>query len=410
MEKTADKKQDRRDQIVSMAFKTWGGNKYTNTSLSSLADSLGVTKAALYRHFRNKDEIIVQMNLEVSSAYLREQERHLGNGGLDSAGEILGKLIGFYSQFFGKNRKYLSYLAHYLSTLPQEKKKVFQNQLISGLNSRMISVLAREVPWPAEDLSQVMQYLYMLAFYFTTSCFRETKMTGGHNDFSRNEILEFGLTGFLDPALDTEGFEKVERICVVGSGELHDSDRIFSAIQEVVSEEGLKGASLEKISSRIGISKSSLYFHFKNKNEMLSKMLSREFDSLFQLLQLRFKELHSFPEKLYCYILVVILFSRNNPSLISTINWLRFHRFEIPLTGDLRLQFMKHYGFIQTAIEAGGLTHPKLDADQFVMLIHVLIFSVFADDIYGETDEAAIYSKAQKFFQIFSKGIKGNCQ
>jgi AcrR family transcriptional regulator len=404
------KKQDKRDHIISIAFKTWGGSKYTNTSLSSLAESLGVTKAALYRHFKNKDEIIALMSREVSSAYLQEQSRHLGNGGPDCAVEVVGKLIDFHAQFFGKNKKYFSYLTHYLSTLPQEKKTFFLNLLDTGLNNKLISILKRDIPWPEKDLSQVIRYLYILAFFFTAPHFRDIKLPGGYYEFARGDILDFGIRGFLNPELNGGGFKKVEAVSLITPGELHDSDRIFSAIQEVVSEEGLQKASLEKISSRIGISKSSLYFHFKNKNEMLSKMLSREIDSLFRLLQRRFKGLHSFSEKLYCYILVVIFFSKNNPTLLSAINWLRFHRFEIPMTGDLRRGFIQNYGFIQEAIDAGELSNRNMSVDQFVMLIHVFIFSVFADDIYSDTDEANIYPKAQKFFQILSKGIKGNSQ
>ena len=48
-------------EIIQSAFETWGATGYQNTSLAALAGALGVTKTALYHHFRNKDDILTAM-------------------------------------------------------------------------------------------------------------------------------------------------------------------------------------------------------------------------------------------------------------------------------------------------------------------------------------------------------------
>ncbi|MDR1148380.1 MAG: TetR/AcrR family transcriptional regulator, partial [Spirochaetaceae bacterium] len=50
-----------RTEIVQAAFKVWGDDYYHTMSLSTLSASLGVTKAALYHHFRSKEEILDTM-------------------------------------------------------------------------------------------------------------------------------------------------------------------------------------------------------------------------------------------------------------------------------------------------------------------------------------------------------------
>ncbi|MFW6328854.1 MAG: TetR/AcrR family transcriptional regulator, partial [Alkalispirochaetaceae bacterium] len=61
MSTAVESETSRRDQILAAAFRAWGREFFANTSLSVVAEELGLSKAALYRHFRNKAEIIEAM-------------------------------------------------------------------------------------------------------------------------------------------------------------------------------------------------------------------------------------------------------------------------------------------------------------------------------------------------------------
>jgi AcrR family transcriptional regulator len=50
-----------KDDILSAAFRAWGREGYKKMSLSEVAAELGVTKPALYRHFRDKERILAAM-------------------------------------------------------------------------------------------------------------------------------------------------------------------------------------------------------------------------------------------------------------------------------------------------------------------------------------------------------------
>ena len=47
-----------RDQIVSVAMRRFVDDGYDKTSLREIAEEIGVTKAALYYHFRTKEDIV----------------------------------------------------------------------------------------------------------------------------------------------------------------------------------------------------------------------------------------------------------------------------------------------------------------------------------------------------------------
>ncbi|WP_371480881.1 TetR/AcrR family transcriptional regulator [Kitasatospora sp. NBC_00315] len=49
---------DTRERIISVALELFAEQGYEQTSLREIADRLGVTKAALYYHFKTKDDIV----------------------------------------------------------------------------------------------------------------------------------------------------------------------------------------------------------------------------------------------------------------------------------------------------------------------------------------------------------------
>lgn len=49
---------DTRNRILSVALRLFASQGYANTSLRQIADELGVTKAALYFHFKTKEDIV----------------------------------------------------------------------------------------------------------------------------------------------------------------------------------------------------------------------------------------------------------------------------------------------------------------------------------------------------------------
>lgn len=58
MSTTQSPRSDTRARILDVALELFAAQGYEKTSLREIADRLGVTKAALYYHFKTKDEIV----------------------------------------------------------------------------------------------------------------------------------------------------------------------------------------------------------------------------------------------------------------------------------------------------------------------------------------------------------------
>src|SRR4051794_40619073 len=53
-----NRRTDTHDRILSVALRLFAAQGYANTSLRQISDELGVTKAALYFHFKTKEDIV----------------------------------------------------------------------------------------------------------------------------------------------------------------------------------------------------------------------------------------------------------------------------------------------------------------------------------------------------------------
>ncbi|WP_436531516.1 TetR/AcrR family transcriptional regulator [Actinoplanes sp. HUAS TT8] len=53
-----NRRTDTRERILTVALRLFATQGYANTSLREIADELGVTKAALYFHFKTKEDIL----------------------------------------------------------------------------------------------------------------------------------------------------------------------------------------------------------------------------------------------------------------------------------------------------------------------------------------------------------------
>ena len=61
----AERRTDMRERILDVALELFNEQGYDATSLREIAERLGVTKAALYYHFKSKGDILLELHLRL---------------------------------------------------------------------------------------------------------------------------------------------------------------------------------------------------------------------------------------------------------------------------------------------------------------------------------------------------------
>lgn len=94
-----------RDRIIDAAFRKFADLGYSGVSMQQIADAAGVTKATLYHHFHDKEDLFLEMMRE---QFGRSQERLAHS--VDAGETFHDKLVAYGSVLFSAERADLSRL------------------------------------------------------------------------------------------------------------------------------------------------------------------------------------------------------------------------------------------------------------------------------------------------------------
>jgi AcrR family transcriptional regulator len=356
-------------RVVDAALRAWSATYFTNTSLAAVAKELGVSKAALYRHFESKASLIVAMEATYGAAFLTDVVEPLERNREGTLEEFLREYLGRLSNFYlSRPEYYVFFIIHVL------KGSVLEQALFRDILRRHSALLRKRLAgFGVVNLEAVERYLPLFGIYWLVEVYRIHDeedcaifrgFTTPDNEAGRRGAIdgavEVCLHGFLtvEPLTD-ERMSRIERIAWVESEEMLEPDRIFSAIEEVVSEVGFEGATVEKIAERIGMTKSSLYFYFRDKDEMFGKVVEREKEHFSHLLRNRLRHLDTFPEKLYALFVMIAAYSVNNPTQLTVLNWLRYRNVQIRSPKHSLDRMREAFAFLESAREEGTIRAPQ---------------------------------------------------
>ena len=241
---------------------------------------------------------------------------------------------------------------------------------------------------PEAELFTRLHFLYVSSIYIAVRVFIDCgtgyavvpTLTG---DQVREEIEKAGrfcLGGIMgDRAPAAVDYAGMEAACTVHQGDMPPPDRIFSAVESVVSEEGLRNASVDRIAARIGMSKSSLYFYFKNKDDIFRRMLDREKEYVARIFSSPAGQSGGFADQSYCCMVKTATYTLNNPALLTFFNWLRYHNIALAVPKPDPELTREMFSFILKARDRGELAGGDDDLLHAAALLHVAAFRIVMD-------------------------------
>ncbi|WP_018112026.1 TetR/AcrR family transcriptional regulator [Thermus igniterrae] len=108
-----------RDRILEEAAKLFTEKGYEATSVQDIAQALGLSKAALYHHFRSKEEILAEISLLALEGLLRAGEKALGT---EDPREALRQFMEAHARFFEENYAFFVTMLQGIKSLSPENR------------------------------------------------------------------------------------------------------------------------------------------------------------------------------------------------------------------------------------------------------------------------------------------------
>ena len=399
----------RQDDIVNAAFCAWGETHFTSTSLNLVARRLGITKQGLYRHFRNKKALQEGLTERFLAEYARVRDS-VCSLPVDAPLEQILKTYaeGVYRMFADVPHYYLFLVLRLLPGPPETAGRFYA--LGDEIGSRVLPYLASSLSREQISLSMLFMHVHTVvwtAFDFWTPMGALRGESVSDRTLNRRvaHTVNLCLNGHFPDARLSLDFTKVERIAAVDPSEMLEPDRIFAAVEQVVQETGFEAATMDLIARAIGMTKSSLYFYFKNKDAMFLEALNRERQHMRFLFSARAEHLPRFSEIFYCYIVTMVTYFLNNRSLMVFSDWLTAQSVRVPDAVHDEKQILAAVDFIRRRLKLSRDPKRRKEVIETASLLSILMYRGIADrGLFRKKPEDTV-SFTRDLYRVFTHGI-----
>jgi len=321
-------------EIVDAAFRVWGRNFYRKTSLSQLAGELKVSKPALYRHFANKQALTEAMTnkfLDDFASFVREDFQSAMPE--KDADEGISAVVNAISRFFALNAYALIFSLINIYDRNFDTETIVKHLKSRGADMSILkTVIEKKYIGDVKVIRLVFATLTFLMSHFHKT--RKSMCKQPSDDEIKtitsiiNSAIKNGL-GFSEKetAIDFEILEK--KIDEIGVTLNAQSEPFFKAVAESVAQAGPWGVSMDMVAKKLGLSKSSLYGHFKNKKEMLRLLFVTEFKRIIEFARNGINLSSKTTEQLYLGIFSIAVYLRSRPEILIAMDWIRTRKLDL---------------------------------------------------------------------------------
>ena len=319
-------------------------------SLTEVARELGVSKPALYRHFGDKDALLDAMYaafFDDQVAFIRDGfERALAaeaQDGINSVQKIWETsliMMRTVSEYYVRNRD--AFIFSLIRVYSRQKKEEVDEEFRKrGIDFRRLRYRKSESGvYPSKSQLSVTTLVFHIANFHRFELKPGEIPSQELVEKTVSRIEERVIKGLsLDlqrvAALDYERLEKLANETVYEDTE---KNNLLKAVAEAVAEAGPWNVSMEMVARRSGLSKSGLYAHFINKQDMLGKLFISEFTRLINSAKTQIETSLVPEEQLYLAIISIADKLRSRPEFLMVLEWLKTSQLDLEKMALERLE------------------------------------------------------------------------
>jgi AcrR family transcriptional regulator len=318
-----------RKEIIEAAFKVWGRDFYKKTSLSKLAKALKVCKPALYRHFDSKEALNASMIEYFFDSFANSVKADFEKAlNMQDADEGVFTIVRSISDYFARNEFALIFALINIYERNLSGKTLSERIKERGADMTTLHLVIQK----KYDANLTLLQLIYATLIFLMGHFHRINETFDNPPSEKAiqdvisviyEIINHGLGAEEEP-----DYEKLEKQ-VEGITFKSESEPLFKAVAEAVAEAGPWETSMDMVAKRMGLSKSSLYWHFKNKEDMLRRLFVSEFQRIIEFAKQGIKLSENTAQQLYLGIYAISVYLRSRPEVLVAMGWIRTRRLDL---------------------------------------------------------------------------------
>lgn len=282
-----------RQVILEAALTLAGQRGYVGTTVALVTKATGLPASSVYWHFKNKDELLAAaLRHGYGTHHALNQAWRRVEGSNDRHENIQRQLALVVEGLTQERGFWRMGLLIALETGPQVGSGPREGFLEIRATARAAMVrwwseLLDEAPRSTEDRSRIAGTMADFTMVAVDGLFLAHQAQPGDDVALAADRLADGLAAVVDHLLDAPEHAAsaadpapAERR-VVTVEDPSSRTRLLSAAAEVAAESGYEGASISRICARAGLPASSLYWHFKDKDDLMASVIEHSYTEWF---------------------------------------------------------------------------------------------------------------------------------
>lgn len=353
-----------KDRILDAAFSFFLAPRFAPISLSDIAKKTGISKAAIFRHFKNKNALFTAMqDIFVSRAvdYISSVITSLEHADWEKDISLYRIVLRNAITVFFKKPEFLFYMM-FLEASSNKIKTNLQNSLENEIKQRgmslellhtVIGIKINNGKHETFDIKRQCSFVYCVATicFFSLYYFSPKNTEPEEKKIFTEKIADLIDYGIKNPEhqISAQRMKEINKMCTIEPSSIPPLDPIFKALSNVVEEYGFPGVTVERIATKLGMAKSSLYTYFDTKNGLISNLLHKEMNFMVQNIIKTTSVFSNQTEIIYAFLRVITNFFLIRPEVLTVFKWTRMtgtiisDRFECgPEIPNLSLKSAEH--------------------------------------------------------------------
>lgn len=315
--------------ILDTAFSFLEQPRFSSFSMNELAAKVGISKPAIYRHFKNKDDLLDAMENKLVGN-MADLLKDIASKDFETTKKSLAGLI----RYFIENPSHINYFIAQMSQNANYEERIFQKLRLchisfDGANRDFyIDNFKTDMRLFAKHIFSGMSLFYFVKLQEKFRCEGKVTILQGFSERVVN-LLVNGLSGCTEEdcpvhpqVISAERREELVKLCKIPENSFPAENKIFKALASVIEKYKMGGVTVERIADELGMAKSSLYEYFDNKNHMIKTLVNKEISLLQTIANENTAEAKNFTEYLLIQMYSELEYFRHRPEIIPICGWL----------------------------------------------------------------------------------------
>jgi AcrR family transcriptional regulator len=282
-------------------------------SLGGVAKRVGISKAAIFRHFKDKAVLFDAMK----SRFFDDASVAFHDAAPESGVLTNHDMVRTVNRFLVSKPEYIGVI----KMLCSEGRGV-DTVIAREFGSRGIKTLHKGCGADPSGMEGVYCFTTIVYFVLHYRMVADRVGTGVSPEEFADRLSRFLIDGWPE-IRELTAAEKKEcnQKCGVTAESLPEEDRFFGALITVIFKFGFTGITMERIAVELGMAKSSIYAFFANKDDLVHGLLRKEVTYLIAVLSEKLTGVTDVSLGVYIFLHVIYNYVVVRPALIAVLVW-----------------------------------------------------------------------------------------